>query len=72
MVEAATRSFWTTSRRRLIANTFANLFLLLIGAAATGEVVLGFRRWLKVSLVVVVLVVGVIAVLVVPDRGEEE
>jgi hypothetical protein len=61
------KTFWTDARRRLIAKTLANLFLLLIGAAATGEVVLGFAWWLKVVIAGVILLAGVLAVVVTPD-----
>ena len=64
------RSVWTNSRRRLIAKTLANLFLLLIGAAATGEVVIGLRWWLKLSVGGAIVVSGVLAVLIMPDEDE--
>lgn len=64
-------TFWTAARRRLIAKTFANLFLLLIGAAATGDVVIGLPRWLKISVVAAIVASGVLAVVVTPDEAEE-
>lgn len=66
------KTFWTAPRRRLIAKTLANLFLLLIGAAATGEVVLGLRWWLKLAVGGVILSAGTAAVLVMPDEDKEE
>ena len=65
-------TFWTSARRRLIAKTLSNLFLLLIGAAATGEVVAGLVVWLKVVIVCSIVVAGVLAVVVMPDGKEAE
>ena len=66
------RTFWTSARRWLIAKTLSNLFLLLIGAAATGEVVGGLVVWLKVVIVCSIVVAGVLAVVVMPDGKEAE
>jgi len=60
-------TFWTAPRRRLIAKTLANLFLLLIGASATGEVVVGLPPWLKAVVGVAIVAAGVMAVFVMPD-----
>jgi len=65
------RTFWTNGRRRLIAKTLANLFLLLIGASATGEVVVGLPWWLKVVVGAAIVASGVAAVIVMPDGVED-
>jgi len=65
------KTFWTDSRRRLIAKTLANLFLLLIGASATGEAIVGLPGWLRVVVWAVVITSGVAAVVIMPeDKGE--
>jgi len=65
------RTFWTNGRRRLIAKTLANLFLLLIGASATGEVVVGLAWWLKLAVGVAIVVSGVLSVVVMPGEAEK-
>ena len=72
VVMAGQRSFWTNARRRLIGKTLANLFLLLIGASATGEVVIGLPWWLKALLGVVIVAAGGGAVIVMPDGTSRE
>ena len=65
-------TFWTPARRGLIAKTLANLFLLLIGAAATGDVVLGLPWWLKVGVGVVIAASGACAIIVMPEEDAKE
>lgn len=65
-------SFWTSARRRLIAKTLANLFLLLIGASATGEVVVGLPWWLKAVVAGLILASGGGAIAIMPDNDGEE
>ena len=60
--------FWTDARRELVARTLANLFLLLIGASAIGEVIGNFPWWLKALIGTGIVGAGVIAVIVMPDR----
>jgi hypothetical protein len=60
----------------LVAKTLANLFLLLIGASVTGEVVLRLAWWIKLIIWGAVVGCGILAVIVMPDvtkaEGEEE
>ena len=60
-------TFWTNGRRGLIAKTLANLFLLLIGASATGEVVVGLRWWIKLVVGISIITAGTVSVVVMPD-----
>lgn len=73
MVVSAEETFWTDARRRLIAKTLANLFLLLLGAAATGDAI-GVRWWIKLMVASLGVAVGIAAVLVLPalDDAREE
>ena len=65
------RTFWTNARRWLIAKTLANSFLLLIGASATGEVIVGLPVWLKTLVGAAIAASGVLAVIVMPEGPEE-
>mgnify|MGYP001568018317 CR=1 len=64
--------FWTDARRALVARTLANLFLLLIGASATGEVIGTWPWWLRTLVAVGIATTGMVAVIVMPDRNQEE
>ena len=66
------KTFWNHARRRLMAKTLATLFLLLIGAAATGDVVIGSPLWLKIAMGVGVAASAIVAVVVMPDDGDGE
>src|SRR3990167_6877482 len=70
LMEAKT-SFWTDARRELAARTLANLFLLLIGASATGEVIGTFPWWLKTLIAAGIVLAGALAVIVMPERKKE-
>ena len=68
----AKKSFWTDARRELVARTLANLFLLLIGASATGEVIGAFAWWLKALIAAGIVLSGALAVIIMPERKKEE
>jgi len=65
------RTFWTNARRRLVAKTLANLFLLLIAASATGEIIVGFPWWLKAVVGAAIVLSGVLAVVIMPEEEED-